>query len=224
MTISWYERALHAVLRRPALDRVGVERDERGDEVAVGAVDDELAGVGAQALERRLDDRRRDVLAAARLEQVLLAVGDPQEAPVVDLADVPGVQPALGVERLGGRVGVVVVALHDSGTTQQHLAVLGDADLGARQRPADRAVAVGLGAVDEGCRARLGEPVALGDLHAHGVEPARDVLVQRRRAGDEEADPSTEAVADLGADRACRRWRTCGPASPTGSCPARAAR
>ena len=79
-------------------------------EVALVAVHDHLADVRAGRLELALDRLRRDVLAARGLDQVLLAVGDAQEAVGVELADVAGAEPAVGVERLGGRVGQVVVA------------------------------------------------------------------------------------------------------------------
>jgi hypothetical protein len=38
-------------------------------------------------------------------EHVLLAVGDPEVAALVEHPDVAGVQPALGVDRLGGLLG-----------------------------------------------------------------------------------------------------------------------
>ena len=65
-------------------------------------------------LELVLDRLRRGLLAPGEHDQVLLAVRDGEEA-VVDLADVPGVEPALAVDRLGGRLGSVEVALHDGG-------------------------------------------------------------------------------------------------------------
>ena len=74
--------------------------------------------------------------------KVLLAVGDVEEAALVDAPDVAGVEPAVLVEHLGGRLGVVVVAAHDARAPDEDLAVLGDAHLGARHRPADRAVLV----------------------------------------------------------------------------------
>ena len=46
----------------------------------------------------------------------------------------------------------------------------------------------------------LGEAVALEDLDAGGVEPLRDVAVERGGTGDEEADVPAEAVTDLGED------------------------
>ena len=42
------------------------------------------------------------------------------------------------VERLGGRLGQVVVAVHHAGALDQDLAVLGDLDLGAGERPGRR--------------------------------------------------------------------------------------
>src|SRR5690606_976352 len=92
---------------------------------------------------------------------VLEPVGDGQVAAFVDLADVAGVQPAVGVDGGGGGLRVVEVAQHHVGAAQQHLtgAVLGrivDAQLEA----GDRAAAGG------GHRDR----VVLGP--AHGAETA----------------------------------------------------
>src|SRR5690606_8431501 len=113
------------------------EGDDGGDELATVTLDDQLAGVGADPLEHRLDDRRRDGFAVGGLEQVLLAVGDPQEAVVVELADVAGVEPLVLAERLGRRRLELVVAGGDTRAAEQDLAVLGDLDLGAGQGPAD---------------------------------------------------------------------------------------
>jgi hypothetical protein len=52
----------------------------------------------------------RDVLAPGRDDDVLHAVGDAEVPVGVDRADVAGVQPALGVDRLGGLLGLVQVA------------------------------------------------------------------------------------------------------------------
>ena len=61
------------------------------------------------------------------------------EAVGVDGADVAGVQPAVVVEQLGGRLGAVEVAAGVERAAGEDLAVLGDADLDARLGPADRA-------------------------------------------------------------------------------------
>ena len=93
-------------------------------------------GVGAQPV---LEHGRGDVLAAGGDQDLLLAAGDPDEALVVDLAEVAGVEPAVGVERLGGRRVVVPVAGEDLAAPEQQLAVVGDPDRGAGQRAADGA-------------------------------------------------------------------------------------
>ena len=68
-----------------------------------------------------------EVLIRSFLRSVIL-----QEAALVDLADVAGVQPAVASSGLGGGL-AVVVALHDARAAHQDLAVLGDLDLGAGQ-------------------------------------------------------------------------------------------
>ena len=52
----------------------------------------------------------RDVLARRGDDQLLLAVDDREEAVVVDRADVAGVEPAVGVDQVGGRLRPLVVA------------------------------------------------------------------------------------------------------------------
>ena len=126
-TTSAYALPRHAVWRGPAGDRVGVEGDERRGVVAAGAVDDELAGVGAQALERRLDDRRRDVLAAGVLNRSFLRSVMRRKPRSSTLADVAGVEPAvLASSTSAVASGVVVVAAHDAGAL----------DAGSRRRSA----------------------------------------------------------------------------------------
>ena len=58
----------------------------------------DLRDVRADRLEHALDVARRDVLAAGGLDEVLLAVGDLQEAVGVDLTDVAGLEEAVGGE------------------------------------------------------------------------------------------------------------------------------
>ena len=65
---------------------------------------------GEAVLTRRLDVRRRHVLAGRVDDELLLAVDDLEVAVLVELADVAGVQPAVGVDRLGGLLGLVAVA------------------------------------------------------------------------------------------------------------------
>ncbi len=50
--------------------------------------------------------------------------------------------------------------------------------------------------VDGGGCAGFGQPVALQDRHADGVEPFGDIFGQRRGTGDEEPDPAAEPLPD----------------------------
>ena len=71
--------------------------------------------------QRLLDLGGVDVEAAGDVH-VLEPVGDPQVARLVEHADVAGVQPAVRVDRLGGRRGVVEVAEHHVVAADQQLA------------------------------------------------------------------------------------------------------
>ena len=82
--------AAASVVRMPVLARelrqlLGVQRDERHRVRAPVAVDHDLADEGI-GLEEVLDVLRRDVHAAGGDDEVLLAVGDEQEAVLVDRA------------------------------------------------------------------------------------------------------------------------------------------
>src|SRR5579862_1628670 len=92
---------VHAVLGRPGLEVIELRHQQRRQELAAIA-DDHRLGDERAALELVLERRRRDVLAVGVDDQLLLAVGDAQEALAVHLADVAGVEPPLGVDRLGG--------------------------------------------------------------------------------------------------------------------------
>ena len=104
-----------------------VEGDQRADERPAVTDDDALVDeqVGAQPV---LEHGRGDVLAARGHQDLLLAPGDPDEALVVDLADVAGVEPAVGVAGLGGRLVVLPVAGEDLAAAEEQLAVVGDPD------------------------------------------------------------------------------------------------
>ena len=126
------------LLLRPRRRHLRVEHDQRGDERPAVADHARLTDQ-RERLQRRLEVGGRDVLPAGGDDQLLLAVDDLQVAVVVELADVARVQPAVGVERLGGLVGIVEVAAEHVAAPADHLAVLGELDLAARDRPPDRA-------------------------------------------------------------------------------------
>ena len=73
------------------------------------------------------------------------------------------------------------VSGRDLGPLDQHLAVLGDTHLGARQRGADRADVVGAGAV-EGDQGSLGQAVGVVDLDPQLTKIQQHVLAGHSRA------------------------------------------
>ena len=77
----------------------GIERDQRRD-VRLAVADDERLRDDSMRLQLVLEVLRRDVLAAGGDDDVLLAVGDHEEAVVVEVADVAGVHEAFVVEHL----------------------------------------------------------------------------------------------------------------------------
>jgi hypothetical protein len=72
-------------------------------------------------------------------DQVLLPVRDEEETVRVDLADVTGLEPAVGGHRFRRCLGTVEVPLHDVGTARQDLAVGRDQDFNILQWPSHRA-------------------------------------------------------------------------------------
>ena len=175
--------ALEVVLGGPQRREVGVEHDQRG---VVGARVADRAGLADQrrgALDRGLDVRRRHVLAGGVDDELLLAVDDLQIAVLVELADVAGVQPAIGVDRLGGLLGRAAVAEHHDLAAHEHLAVIGDRDLDAGRGRADGAELDLLGRVDAAGAAGLGHPPQLGERDADRVEELEhlDAASARRR-------------------------------------------
>ncbi len=64
--------------------------------------------------------------------------------PSVELADVAGVKPAVGVDHFRRRLGLLPVALHQVRPAREDFAVVRDAQLDAGQRDADGADADGV--------------------------------------------------------------------------------
>jgi hypothetical protein len=93
----------------------------------VGDADDGDVGHARVGHEERLELGRRD-LEALELDELLHPVDDREVAVLVEAADVPGVQPTVLVDGVGGRLRVAQVALHHLGATDEELALpaLGD--------------------------------------------------------------------------------------------------
>ena len=90
------------------------------------------------------------------------------------------------------RLGVVPVALHDVRAAGQDLAVVGDPDLDAGDRPADGPDLAGVRAVEADDRRALGQAVAFEQRQARLDEPLGDVPRQRGPAGGELPDRRAE--------------------------------
>ncbi len=137
-------------------------------------------------LEEGFDVLRGDVLPARGDDDVLLAVRDPDETLRVDLGDVPRVEPAVGVDRRGGRLGVPVITPEESLAAEEELISLAQLRLDAVDEPADGAELEVIRPVDRNRGDGLGEAVALQDEQSRGVEEfeeLRSASGRRRRRG-----------------------------------------
>ena len=170
----------------PVADRLDVDVDERADLVAPVAEGHRFLDV-REELQLVLDvlgrEQRAVVGAADDAADVLGAVDDLQVAARVEEAGVAGVVPAVGVEHLGGRCGVLVVLLEQPGRAHQHLAGVGDPDLDAFDRHADGVGAhlvVGLQADEDG---GLGRAVELLQVDADRAVEGEQVRADRLARG-----------------------------------------
>ena len=169
-----------ALAQAGATSRVqGQQRDHVRTPVAVGQ------GLADQRVrdQQVLDRGGRHVLPARGDDELLLPVHHGQEAVVVQAADVPGVQPALGVDQLRGQVGPVQVAGRVERPPGEDLPVVRDHDLGARERPphgAQPELGDGVGGERAG---GLGHPVDVQDPQARArrrTRPPRAAAAPRR--------------------------------------------
>lgn len=141
---------------------------DEGDDFLVvvrgGAADHRRQAHAREGVDDRLHLDRVDVEAGTD-DQVLGAAGDVQRAAVIQVADVAGIEPAAGQQRLRGLRRVAVVAQHHAGAADQ--------DVAAFTRP--RRVGVGaadaqLHAVHRVAGAAIGRRrVDVGDEHGAGV-------------------------------------------------------
>ena len=107
-----------------------------------------------------LEDSRRDVLAARRDDDFLLATGDRQEAIVVEFSDVTRMEPAVANCLVRG-LRVVPIATKHVTSPDQDLPVVGDAQRHSRNRQSDRTDRDGIWPVHRGAGGGLGETVTL---------------------------------------------------------------
>src|SRR5207247_11446061 len=131
------------------------------------------------------DERRRDVLAASRDDQIFLAIRDLEKPFGVDVSDIAGVQPSILVDRLSGRSGILVVPFEDVASAHAYLAVRGDLELGAREAEScfARVILVRQGR-GRGSGA-LAHAVDLTDRQTEAQEKLQRIASDRSRGGGE---------------------------------------
>ena len=164
-----------------------LEDDDRGHRLLpLGVLAPDHGGVGdlGVAQQHLLDLGRDDVLAAAD-DQVVDPVLDVEEAFLVDVAEVAGVEPAVGVGAPGATVG-----------PWTRISPSSDPQVGGQQRPAGRAeLAPGVGRGERRhLRAGLGQAVGLD----HGGAAA-DRLFQRLLRDRAAADQDRPRPGEVGA-------------------------
>ena len=184
------------------MERVEVGADDGGGALFVFADDHHLLDV-FRAAQHILDELRGDVFASRELEDVFLAVGDFEVLATDKGADVSRVEPSVGVNDLGGVLGVFVVAKHDMRATGEDFAVVGEFHFHAGEdgsHGADLDLLVG-GVVDGDDGAGLREAVALVDVDAGGGEDAYHVGLDGAAAGDDGQAVASELLAPLAVDQ-----------------------
>src|SRR6185295_1826356 len=166
--------------------------------------------------ERVLDVLRVYVRAVGENDHVLLAAAQPEESILVELAEIPGVVPAVLVEDRTRRFLVLPVALEDVRTARDDLAVGGHPDLDAGQRRADRTETIHVDAVEgEGGRA-LGGPVSLEDVDPELAPRLAESRVERGASRNDVPEPSSKLAVNAEKDHTTERHRQAArdPAQP----------
>ena len=184
----------------PVAHRVEVDGDHGGHEVTLMAEGDGLADERA-VLELVLEELRREGRAVGEGAHVLGAVDDHEMATRIDEAGVPGVEPAVGVDDLAGRLLVLEVALEDRASTHEHLAALGDLDLDARNgAPGARGIRLGV-RLQGHEPARLRRSVHLLEVDPDGAKESEGVGPEGRAPGERPLGlPEAELVAHRAVD------------------------
>src|SRR5262249_50243343 len=147
----------------------------------------DLADRRVLPLDRVLDVGGGHVLAGRADDDLAFAVDDGQVTVLVQLADVAGMEPAIGVERLGGLLGLLAVADEVQGGPEQALAVVGEPQLHAWERLA-RGPALELLDPVEAVEAALGETVGLEHRAADRAEELRELGSARGTADESGAN------------------------------------
>ena len=157
-----------ALLRGVVLQLGEVGHQQR-DDVLAPVADYNCVGDEGAGLELVLNRLRGNHLAGGGLDEVFLAVGNGEEAFVVQETHVAGVEPAVP-QHLAGFLFQLVVALHDVGPTSQDFAVVGDLHLHAWNRFSHCAQLGRAGDVQGDHGRGFGQAVTFINHQAHSVE------------------------------------------------------
>src|SRR5271157_743833 len=106
----------------PLLQSYKIGRNKRRNELVLVAHQSGLSHEDA-VLELIFNRLRRHQLAARGLQQLLLPVGDKDEAIAVDMCDVASVEPALGIDTCSGLVWLLPITGEDRRPANQQLSV-----------------------------------------------------------------------------------------------------
>ena len=148
-----------------------------------------------------------DVRAVGENDHVLLAATQPEEAVLVDLAEVAGVVPAIVIE--DGACGLLVlpVPLEDVGSARKDFTVGADLHRDPGQRRADRAEPVELHAVEGEPGRALCRPVSLDHVDSEIAPRLAESGIERRPAGDDVAEAAAELAVHAEEDHPAHRHR-----------------
>ena len=196
-------RRPHDVARRgPLLELIPVRHDQYDRELALVADHHRLRDILVRP-ELVLDRLWRDVLAARRNDDVLLAIGDAQKS-VLQFTDVTGVKPARFVDVLFRCDVVVVVALHDVRPARKYLAVACNHHFDSGNRTTDSTDTEMFERVRRNHRRRFRQSVSLENDQPRRIKELRNLGRKRRTTGNKESKVSASALLQLRKDKLLR--------------------
>src|SRR5215469_5830508 len=187
---------LYFVVARPVLEQGEIWQDQHGRELALVAQDHRFGNQGV-VLQGVLERLWSDELSSRGLDQVFLAVGHGEVSFGIEVADVPGPEPAVH-KRTARFLGTVPVAVKHRRPAHQDFPVVGNPHFHIRQRFPHRAQLVRLGVIDGNHGRSLGQAITFENADADVGVPFGQLASQRRAPGNEDLRPASHAGAHLG--------------------------
>src|SRR5689334_22528262 len=140
-----------------------------------------------------LDWLRSHELSAAGFDQVLLSVGNTQEALSIDVADVASLEP-VALECVRSLLRILPIALEDRRTADPEFPVFGNMAFNVGKRLANGSQFVRLGLVDGNYGRCLSESVSLENANSHIGVPAGQIDAERSATRNVHLDASAEPL------------------------------